>query len=151
MMLRWSFWLTFADRIHATKLETLCQINNRILFAQKTPAMKASNLYVFRTSKSSNPKNQEFEQQGTTMILMSLTIFNSIHAALCLPIFALAGKIERKIIWEFINLDEGIRISNMDRLSTTKGARILCEWSLHHGLKSRVWSRECDLVHFNGK
>jgi hypothetical protein len=124
--------------IHATKLETLCQINNTILFAQKTPAMKASNLYVFRISKSSNPKNQEFEQQGTTMNLMSLTIFNSIHAALCLPIFALAGKIQRKIIREFINFDEGIRISNTDGLSTTKGARILCEGSFHHGFKSRV-------------
>jgi hypothetical protein len=43
-------------------------------------------------------RNQEFEQQETTMILMSLTIFNSLHAALCLPIFALAGKIQRKII-----------------------------------------------------
>ncbi len=122
MMLWWSFWLTFLIEIHATKLETLCQINNTILFAQKTPAMKAFNLYVFRTSKSCNPKNQEFEQQGTTMILMSLTIFNSIHAALCLPIFALAGRIQRKIIWEFINFDEGIRISNMDGLSNYKGS-----------------------------
>jgi hypothetical protein len=34
----------------------------------------------------------------------------------------------------------------MDGLLTTKGARILCEGSLHHGFKSRVWSRECDLV-----